>query len=56
MKLNEACCEAHKADWVGTPGLEEIVHYDAWARRWVKEKVRVCVYGYGSLYVEASSG
>ncbi len=40
MKLNEACCEAHKAEWVGTPDLEQIVHYDQWARRWVAEKVR----------------
>lgn len=39
MRLNEACCEAHKAEWVGVPNLEEIVHFDAWARRWVAEKV-----------------
>lgn len=39
MKLNEACCEAHKAEWVGEPNLEQIVHFDQWARRWVKEKV-----------------
>jgi len=39
MKLNEACCEAHKKDLISLPSLEEIVHYDAWARRWVKEKV-----------------
>lgn len=40
MKLNEACCEAHKKDWVGEPDLEQIVHSDKWARQWVKEKVR----------------
>lgn len=39
MKLNEACCEAHKKDLIALPSLEEIVHYDAWARKWVKEKV-----------------
>ncbi len=33
MKLNEACCEAHKKDLVSRPSLEEIVHYDQWARR-----------------------
>ena len=39
MKLNEACCEAHKKDLIALPNLDEIVHYDQWARRWVKEKV-----------------
>lgn len=41
IKLNEACCEAHKADWMATPNLEDIVQADAEARRWVKEQVRV---------------
>jgi len=39
MKLNERCCEAHKAELVQAPNLEEIVHYDAWARRFVNEQV-----------------
>ncbi len=39
MKANEACCEAHRAELIARPNLEEIVHYDAWARRWVKEYV-----------------
>lgn len=39
MKLNEACCDAHKKEMIDRPNLEEIVHYDQWARRWVKEKV-----------------
>lgn len=39
MKLNEACCEAHQKELVALPNLEEIVHYDQWARRWVKEAV-----------------
>ena len=38
-QVNEACCEAHKRDFVARPDLEAIVHYDAWARRWVKEHV-----------------
>ncbi len=45
MRLNEECCEAHKKDWVGEPNLEQIVHYDQWARKWVSEKVRaVCLW------------
>jgi len=50
IKLNNACCEAHKKDWMPTPGLEDICAADAEARRWVKEHVgawrehvRVCV-------------
>ncbi len=40
IRLNEACCEAHKAqDWLASPGLDEIVHFDAWARKWVAQKV-----------------
>eukprot|EP00798_Chlamydomonas_sp_ICE-L_P022121 gene22121-29181_t len=39
IKLNEACCEAHKNELLASPSLEEIVNYDQWARRWVKEKV-----------------
>jgi 1-deoxy-D-xylulose-5-phosphate reductoisomerase len=30
VKLCDACCEAHMADIVATPNLEEIVHYDQW--------------------------
>lgn len=40
MRLNEACCEAHKSELVARPDLEQIVHYDAWARRWVAEAVQ----------------
>jgi 1-deoxy-D-xylulose-5-phosphate reductoisomerase len=39
MKLNEACCVAHTNDLIALPTLEEIVHYDQWARAWVKAKV-----------------
>lgn len=37
MRFNEACCEAHKAEFVQSPSLEEIVHYDQWARQWVQQ-------------------
>jgi len=33
VKLNEACCDAHQTDLIALPNLEEIVHYDQWARR-----------------------
>lgn len=39
MKLVEQCCEAHKADLVAAPSLDDIVHYDQWARKWVAERV-----------------
>lgn len=39
MKVVEACCEAHQKELVGAPTLEEIVHYDQWARRYVAERV-----------------
>jgi 1-deoxy-D-xylulose-5-phosphate reductoisomerase len=32
MKYVGATCEAHKGDHVVEPTLEEIVHYDSWAR------------------------
>jgi hypothetical protein len=28
----EATCDAHTADWVASPGLDDIVQSDAWAR------------------------
>mmetsp|Transcript_33091 Transcript_33091/g.105455 ORF Transcript_33091/g.105455 Transcript_33091/m.105455 type:complete len:470 (-) Transcript_33091:400-1809(-) len=37
MKYNELACEKHKSELVMTPGLEEIVHYDQWARDYVEE-------------------
>lgn len=36
----ERCCEAHRAEFVEAPGLEEIVHFDTWARDWVAEHHR----------------
>jgi len=39
IRLNEGACDAHEAELVALPTLEEIVHYDGWARRWVEERV-----------------
>jgi len=44
IPLNEACCEAHKKDWMANPSLEDIVQADAEARRWVKEQVESGAY------------
>lgn len=37
VKTVEAACDAHQKELVERPSLEEIVHYDAWARRHVAE-------------------
>lgn len=39
IRLNEAACDAHERELVAAPTLEEIVHFDAWARRYVEEAV-----------------
>lgn len=39
VRVAEDCCEAHRAELVEAPSLEEIVHYDQWARRHVAERV-----------------
>jgi 1-deoxy-D-xylulose-5-phosphate reductoisomerase len=39
IRLVEAACEEHRRELVGAPSLEEIVHYDEWARRFVREAV-----------------
>jgi 1-deoxy-D-xylulose-5-phosphate reductoisomerase len=36
-RLVEATCEAHVADWVAAPGLEDIVESDRWARAKAEE-------------------
>ncbi|KAJ9513076.1 hypothetical protein QJQ45_029430 [Haematococcus lacustris] len=54
MRLNEACCEAHKQDWVGVPDLDQIVHYDAWARQWVREKVASGAYKSSKVFSMAA--
>ncbi len=37
MKYVEKCCDVHRNELVEAPSLEEIVHYDDWARKWVAE-------------------
>ena len=39
MRVVEEACDAHRAELVAAPSLEEIVAYDQWARRFVKERV-----------------
>ncbi len=38
VKLVEQCCDAHRRELVMAPSLDEIVHYDAWARQWVAQR------------------
>ena len=40
MKVVEAACEAHAAELVEAPTLAEIIHYDQWAREFVKQQVQ----------------
>ena len=35
----EAACEAHTPELVESPTLEQIIHYDQWARRYVADLV-----------------
>ncbi len=39
MRHVEAACDAHRAQLVAAPSLEEIVHYDGWAREHVRQVV-----------------
>lgn len=39
MQVVEAACEAHRNEFVEMPSLEEIVHYDQWARDYVRELI-----------------
>ena len=36
-RVIEAAMEAHKADFVQEPSLDEIIEVDLWARRFVKD-------------------
>ena len=38
-RLIERTCERHQSDLVTEPSLDEIVHYDLWARSYVAEQV-----------------
>ena len=37
MRLVEKCCNEHQKELVQAPSLDEIVHYDNWARDFVEE-------------------
>ena len=43
MKLVEETCNQHQNDLVQAPSLEEIVHYDSWARDFVESKATAAV-------------
>jgi 1-deoxy-D-xylulose-5-phosphate reductoisomerase len=34
FKVVELTCDAHRNELVTSPSLEEIIHYDQWARRY----------------------
>lgn len=35
VKTVEKCCNKHQQEVLQKPSLDEIVHYDQWARNWV---------------------
>lgn len=37
-RLVGEACDAHRQEMVASPSLDEIVHYDGWAREWVARK------------------
>ena len=43
MKLVEETCDQHQNELVQAPNLEEIVHYDSWARDFVESKATAAV-------------
>ena len=43
MKMVEETCTEHQNELVQAPSLEEIVHYDNWAREFVESKSAVAV-------------
>ena len=38
VKTVEKCCETHQQELLQKPSLEEIVHYDQWAREWGQQQ------------------
>ncbi|DBB04449.1 hypothetical protein WJX77_011387 [Trebouxia sp. C0004] len=40
VKTVEKCCDAHVQELLQKPSLDEIVHYDQWARDWVSGNVK----------------
>lgn len=43
MRLVEKTCDEHKKEVVETPSLDEIVHYDNWAREFAKNNAAAVV-------------
>ena len=39
VKVVEKCCDTHQQEFLQKPSLDEIVHYDQWARNWVSSNV-----------------
>lgn len=39
VKTVERCCDAHMQELLQKPSLDEIVHFDQWARDWVSSNV-----------------
>ncbi|KAL3153223.1 hypothetical protein ABBQ38_011973 [Trebouxia sp. C0009 RCD-2024] len=39
VKTVEKCCDKHQQELLQRPSLDEIVHYDQWARDWVSSNV-----------------
>ncbi len=40
VKTVEKCCDAHVQELLLKPSLDEIVHFDQWARDWVSGNVK----------------
>jgi len=40
VKTVEKCCDAHMQELLQKPSLDEIVHFDQWARDWVSGNVK----------------
>ena len=39
VKVVENCCDTHQQELLQKPSLDEIVHYDQWARDWVSSSM-----------------
>lgn len=40
FKAIETACEEHKRDFVAFPNLDDIIHYDGWARDFVANNIK----------------
>lgn len=43
MRLVEKTCDEHKKELVQAPSLDEIVHYDSWAREFADQAAQTVV-------------